>query len=400
MSLPVITVKRLFHRKANQIGIYFVYNKSLIAKLKTIAQAKWSATHKCWYIPDSPSGLGTLFVTFKGIAWLDYTEYASAKAKKTAATGNQKPGLMVYKQKVLPDALTQINKTIKRLTAEGFSKSSINTYKNMLQVFMGFIEKEATEITKQDVEDFQVNFWVKNGYSISTQRQFLAALKHLMADLPELEFDTEMLLLPRRERQLPKVLSTEEVIGILKKASNLKHLVILSLLYSGGLRISELINLKVTDIDFDRKQIHLRRAKGRKDRYVGLSKYLEPTLRQYIENYKPESFLINGQSGPQYTSSSVRKLLSRAAEKAGIGKRVHPHMLRHSYATHMLENGIDIRHIQELLGHKKPETTMIYTHVTTKQLTDIASPLDTLIENLGKDKENENEQKFRISGKF
>lgn len=398
MSFPVIAVKRLFHRDKNQIGIYFTYNKLLLNRVRSLDGAKWSATHKCWYVPDSPGNLHKLFTAFKGAAWLDYSEYKSAKAKKKAETNQAKPNLSVYKHKIRTEASRQISKTIKRLTAEGYSKSSIDTYKNMLEVFMGFIEKDPREITKQDVEDFQVNFWVKNGYSISTQRQFIAALKHLLADLPELQFETEMLVLPQKERILPKVLSVEEVMRILKMASNLKHLVIMSLLYSGGLRVSELINLRVTDLDFDRKQILLRKAKGRKDRYVNLSKYLEPTLKQYIDNYKPTTYLFYGQTQPRYTASSVRKLLSRASKRAGIEKRVHPHMLRHSYATHMLENGIDLRHIQALLGHKKPETTMIYTHVTTKQLTDIASPLDTLIEKIAKDKANENDQKFLISG--
>lgn len=396
MALPEITLKHLKHNGVENIALYFRYNDALISHTRKLEGVRWSASNRCWYLENKPGSLHKILVHFKGIAWVDYAQYKSAKAK--LSNKSKKPSLSGYKEKVSAAASDQIGRTIKRLIAEGFSKSTIDTYKNMIEVFMGFTEKEPNEITKQDVEDFQVNFWVKNGYAVSTQRQFIAALKHFMADTPELKFDAEMLVLPKKEKRLPKVLSVEEVLQILKNARNLKHLVIMSLLYSCGLRISELINLKIADLDFNRKQIHLRQAKYRKDRYVGLSKYLVPTLRQYIENYKPKTYLINGQTELKYTASSVRKLLNRAAKQAGIEKRVHPHMLRHSYATHMLENGIDIRHIQELLGHRKPETTMIYTHVTTKQLTDIASPLDTMIERIAKDKENENDQKFLISG--
>jgi site-specific recombinase XerD len=399
MALPVITLKHLEHRGGKHIALYFDYDQALIAHTKKIEGIKWSASNKCWYLPNTSGNLQQLFESFKGVAWLDLDKLKKT-ANKSAPKDRGKPKLKKYKTNVSATAAKQLELMKQKLATEGFSEQSIKVYGSMLETFLGFTGKDANQVTETDVRDFQFNFWVKNNYSGSTQRQFIAALKHLMSSLPDCKLDIEELVLPKKSRILPRVLSQEEVMVVLKNARNLKHLIIMSLLYSSGLRVGELINLKVADINFDRKQIHIRRAKGKKDRYVGLSNYLVPSLLQYIENYQPDTYLINGQGSLQYTASSIRKLIKRAAMQAGINKRVNPHMLRHSYATHMLENGVDIRHIQELLGHRKPETTMIYTHVSTKQLTDISSPLDMLIEKMGKDKRNDDGQKFLLSGKI
>jgi site-specific recombinase XerD len=287
---------------------------------------------------------------------------------------------------------------VRELYALGYSVRTINVYKYMIEVFLGYLQKDAEEIETEDIRDFQYHFWVENEYSLATQRQFIGALKHLISIIPGCEIEPEALVLPKKERALPKVLSQPEVMNILGSVRNIKHFVMLALLYSSGLRVGELIDLRLEDLDFDRFQIHIRRGKGKKDRYVGMSRHLAPVIKRYIMEYGPDTYLLNGQNGLQYTASSVRKVLQKAADFAGIRKRVTPHMLRHSYATHMLEGGVDIRHIQELLGHNKPETTMIYTHVTTKQLTDIKSPLDELVEKLDRDKRNSSGKKFLLSG--
>lgn len=183
---------------------------------------------------------------------------------------------------------------------------------------------------------------------------------------------------PRKERILPNVLSEPEIKRILQSITNLKHKCLIMTSYSGGLRVGELLNLKPADIDSNRMQIKLRGAKGKKDRVTILSGKLLPLLREYYKLYKPVEWLFEGQMGGQYSERSVQKVLKAACIRAKISKEVSMHTLRHSFATHLLENGTDLRYIQSLLGHSSPKTTQIYTHITTKGMDQIINPLDRL----------------------
>ena len=183
---------------------------------------------------------------------------------------------------------------------------------------------------------------------------------------------------PRSERTLPVVLSTTEVADILTQVNNLKHKTLLMVAYSTGMRISELRNLKITDLDSQRKQIKIEQGKGKKDRYTLLSDKVLPLLREYYKGYKPKKYLFEGPKETQYSTSSMQIILHMAVRKAGIKKKVTMHTLRHSFATHLLEQGTDVRYIQSLLGHENTKTTQIYTHVTTKGFDQIKSPLDML----------------------
>ena len=181
---------------------------------------------------------------------------------------------------------------------------------------------------------------------------------------------------PRKKEKLPKVISKEEVIRMIDHTSNLKHKCIISLLYSAGLRRSELLNLKPTDIESDRMLIRVEQAKGNKDRYTILSEKLLVNLRTYYKIFRPKNYLFESYKATKYSASSVLKIVKSAAERVGIKRTVTPHMLRHSFATHLLENGTDIRYIQELLGHSSTKTTEIYTHVAKTNFNNIKNPLD------------------------
>ena len=174
------------------------------------------------------------------------------------------------------------------------------------------------------------------------------------------------------------VLSEEEVVRILKNVENLKHKAILMMIYSAGLRISECVNLKIKDIDSVRMQVRVEQAKGKKDRYTLLSTKALIVLRQYFTKYKPKLYLFEGQFGEQYSARSIQAVFQEAVKKAGILKRVTVHSLRHSFATHMLENGTNLRYIQSLLGHSNSKTTEVYTHITTKGFEQLKSPMDGL----------------------
>jgi site-specific recombinase XerD len=184
---------------------------------------------------------------------------------------------------------------------------------------------------------------------------------------------------PKKDKKLPVVLSGEEIAGLVLSVANVKHKSLLMLTYSAGMRVGEVVRLKTEDIDFQRKLIHIRDVKGRKDRYTILSDRGSATLKEYLRDYKPDNWLFAGANPKKrITIRTAQAIFEHARENAGIQKEVSIHSLRHSFATHLLENGVDLRYIQELLGHKNSKTTEIYTHVSNKDLSKIKSPLDTL----------------------
>ncbi|HBE78657.1 MAG TPA: recombinase XerC [Firmicutes bacterium] len=205
---------------------------------------------------------------------------------------------------------------------------------------------------------------------------------------------TDNIVRPRREKKLPVILSRQEIVKMLNATVNPKHRLLLMVTYSAGLRVSEIIRLRVEDIDSDRELIRIRNAKGNKDRYVTLSMVALEALRNYWKVYRPQGWLFPGPSGDKHLSPrTAEKIFEQALEKSQINKDVSIHVLRHSYATHLLEDGADLRYVQELLGHSRPETTMIYTHVTQKDLTKIRSPLDNIV---NKQKENGKDKTGKI----
>ena len=236
------------------------------------------------------------------------------------------------------------------------------------------------ELHTGKINDYLLNLIRENKISASEQNQRISAIKFYYEKVlgqSKVNYELER---PKKTHHLPKVLAKDEIKQLLNNTNNIKHKCILALIYSSGLRISELINLKIEDILTERKQIRIRNAKGNKDRYSLLSQSLLEELRLYYKKYRPQLWLFEGpKPGSQYSSSSINRLLKAAAQKAGINPRVTPHMLRHSFATHLLEQGTDLRYIQALLGHSSSKTTEIYTHVSNKQLTTIVNPLDELL---------------------
>ncbi len=220
---------------------------------------------------------------------------------------------------------------------------------------------------------------IKRGLSFSYQNQVVNAIKLFFREIVRCNLDVDKLERPRREYKLPNVLSKEEVRLILNAHSNVKHKTMLSLIYSCGLRRSELLNLKPTDIDSKRNIIVIKQAKGKKDRIVPLSPKILIMLRDYYTTHKPKTWLFEGQNkNEKYDERSLSNVLKQALLKVNITKPVSLHWLRHSYATHLLESGTDLRYIQELLGHNSSRTTEIYTHVSTKNIQQIKSPFDDL----------------------
>ncbi|WP_081212495.1 site-specific tyrosine recombinase/integron integrase [Salegentibacter sediminis] len=362
----------LKHRGALNIGISFPFNMELNQEVGKIAGIRWSRTNRCYYLPFSQQNKSKLFELLKSKGrYIDYSALTGVQPEPA-----RKPiPLDKPKQQLLDTYLSY-------LRGKRYSQSTLKTYRSFIEKFLLSIDKAPEELTNRDLEIFFEREIAGRSYAISTHRQCVSALKHFasLQQFPELE--PEAINSPRKDKILPTVLSKEEVIDLLRATRNLKHRALFALLYASGLRVGEALNLKLNAIDIDRRQIIIRSAKGRKDRFVTMAESFIPLLLNYLDTYRPRFYFVEGYKGGQYSGSSVRAALKQACRQAGIKKRVTPHSLRHSYATHMLENGIDIRYIQSLLGHSRPETTMIYTHVTQKDLMQIRSPLDETLKSL------------------
>ncbi|SEA51229.1 tyrosine-type recombinase/integrase [Bizionia paragorgiae] len=376
-QLPVISLFIIEHKKVRQLVLRFPYNTDLITILRGIEGAKWSKTLRAWYLKYSPTNETVIHEAFNGIAQLDTSQLFDAAAEKPAA-------FPVKRNRTLgPEQRQLLNGFYKYLVGKRYSKSTIDTYLYFVADFIEFQSgRDLTTLTVRDVELFIESVFIKRKYSVSTQRQFISAIKQFSRFYPNTEISDLELTRPRKSRILPTVLSQEEMLLIISYTKNLKHRAVLALIYSCGLRISELIQLKLEHINIQRKQVFIRTAKGRKDRYVTLADSFLPLLHNYLITYRPEVYFVEGSKGGMYSASSVRKFLTKSCKAAHIKRHVTPHTLRHSYATHLIENGVGLRHIQELLGHAKPETTMIYTHVARKDLLEIKSPLDLAITHL------------------
>lgn len=383
-KLPTIFLEQKVHRKKSQLLVRFSYHNRLIALIRSMEGSYWSKSLQTWYVNYSEENVQTILTLFKGITKVDTSKLTNKKLFKRNLTESQKKLL---------------NSFYLFLKGKRYSKSTIQTYTFFIADFINFHSKTPLEdLTNRAVELFIEKVFLERNYSISTQRQFISALKVFIVFYPHTEINNLILERPKKSRKLPSVLSQEEVLRIIASTQNLKHRAILVLIYSCGLRISELINLELTDFYIERKQLIIKNGKGRKDRYISLADSFIPLLSNYYYSYQPKIYFVEGQKGGKYSAESVRQFLKKSCIKANIKKTVTPHTLRHSYATHLLENGVDIRYIQSLLGHAKPETTMIYTHVKRKDLMEIQNPLDIALQKLNK--EDKANKKLVLSGKI
>ncbi len=374
---PTLFLEQKKHRNASKLIIKFAYDDDLIAIVRKINGAAWSKTLQAWHVPNTKENYATVLDTFKGI-----TTVNTSKISK----------IIPFKRDLTKEQKILLNNFYLYLKGKRYSKSTIDTYTFFIADFINFHTKTPLqELTNRHVELFIETVFIERNYAVSSQRQFISALKVFIVFYPHTKINELSLERPKKSKKLPNVLSQEEVLEIIRCTQNLKHRAIIALLYSCGLRISELINLKLIDFHIERKQLVVKSGKGRKDRYVSLADSFLPLLSNYYYSYKPKVYFVEGQKGGKYSPEAVRQFLRKSCAKAGIKKPVSPHTLRHSYATHLLENGVDIRYIQSLLGHARPETTMIYTHVKRKDLMEIQNPLDIALQKINTT-DNQNEK--------
>ncbi|SDW97933.1 Site-specific recombinase XerD [Lutibacter oricola] len=375
IQLPSVLLSKAIHRKENQLVVKFPFDYELKEKIKAIPNFKWSQTLKAWYISFSEEHIHLLKEQLEGLATIHFD---SSIFKKEERIVERKPRNISEENKNI------IRLYVKYLKGKRYSESTIKTYFTHIADFIDYIKNKPLEkLNNKDVELFIEDVFIPRKLSVSTQRQLISAIKLFKAFYPECEIDEVRLIRPKKDKKLPTVLSKEEVIDLLRCTKNLKHRAVLAMIYSAGLRISELLNLELKNIDVDRRQIIVKNAKGRKDRHIILAESFIPLMVNYLTSYVPKRYFVEGLiESEKYSAESIRSFLKSACKAAHITKKVTPHTLRHSYATHLLENGIDLRYIQELLGHAKPETTMIYTHVSKKDLLQIKSPLDMALKSI------------------
>jgi integrase/recombinase XerD len=400
-----------------RIRLFFPYDAEIIELVKTLPGARWHPVMKCWHIALALGPAAKLNHRFFGqlefIPMLQGERATGQQGNKatgqqgnkatgqqgnkaTGQQGNKATGQQGNKatgQKVsdtpvprCPGALVPIppdrpvpEEYLKTLRLRQYSERTIKTYTEMVKLFMRFYrDRELDSLTDEDIREYLLYLVDKKLVSQSYQNQAINAIKFYYEQILKRPTQKYYLQRPKPERKLPGVLSEEEVLRLLQHVENLKHKTVLSLIYSAGLRIGEVLTLRLEDIDSSRSQIRIRQGKGKKDRVSVLSANILKLLRNYYKQYRPKEWLFEGQFGGQYSAGSIQTVFRRAKDAAGIRKPATVHTLRHSFATHLLERGTDLRYIQELLGHASSKTTEIYTHVTEKGFRNIISPFDNL----------------------
>ena len=343
------------HKNRKVIFMRFDYEKERIARLKEkFPQAKWSSTQKAWYLPDTDANRQRL-----GLLPKPCSEKNSLKINEH----NQ----------------AELKRIEEFLILKAYSPSTIKSYVNELYAYMQLLgTHKACQISADKIRAYILYCHKELKLSENTIHSRLNALKFYYEQVLGREQFFIEIPRPKRKCLLPKVISQKDIAAIFEVTTNLKHRVILQLAYGLGLRLSEIAKLELCDIDSGRMMVHIRNAKGKKDRLVRLPETILEPLRQYYKAYRPKNFLFEGENGNQYSLRSIQAVFSNACAKAKINKKTGIHGLRHSYATHLLEYGTDISFIQQLLGHNDIKTTLIYAQVSQINTLQILSPLDRL----------------------
>ncbi len=395
-----VLLKPLLHGGKECIGLYFEINLKIQSALRKTGIVKFSATNKCWYTQLSKENYNKIFFAIKDLAKIENSplrKYLAEKKGKDQKSIKNIPVITTAgktpqwinskivshtKPKISPANTHVIPAMHQHLILKAYSKSTIKTYLNeMSQLLYLLKDIPADQLTPQHLKRYLVFCYEKLCLKENTLHSRINAMKFYYEQV--LRRDKFFWEIPRPKKQfiLPNVIGEKEITRLFNAITNLKHKAILFTAYSSGLRVSEVVGLKLADINSDRMQIKIVAAKGKKDRFVNLSPVLLDILRTYFKQCspKPVTYLFEGEiAGQNYSSRSAQKVFQRARETAQIRKEISFHSLRHSFATHLLEKGVDIRYIKDILGHFSIRTTERYTHVSKEKLVQIASPLDDL----------------------
>jgi len=369
-----ITLKHLLLNSKKYIGLQFYANKVLNIIIQELEDVQWSEEFNMYYLPNTSKNLDAIFNLFRGVAWIDSKYFfENTRSKQLTETFDV---AWYRKRKREPGHLFCPENYLQKLELKRYSNNTVKSYVTCFETFMNHFKGQSIDVLNEN----DIRYYLKHLIQINRSKSYINlainSIKfyyEVVLGMPNRFYTIER---PIKDKKLPIVLSKENIRKLIDNTNNIKHRCIISLLYSAGLRRSELLNLKLEDIDSSRMLIRVEDAKGNKDRYTLLSKTALVDLREYFKEFIPKIYLFEGQYGGKYSPNSVGKIVTLAAIKAGIQKKVSPHTLRHSFATHLLESGTDLRYIQLLLGHSSTKTTEIYTHVAKSSFDSIKNPLD------------------------
>ncbi|MEL4309080.1 tyrosine-type recombinase/integrase [Joostella sp. CR20] len=365
-----ITLRNLFLHGKKCIGLEYQSDKVINALVKELPNPRWNKMMGIVYVDNTPKNIDAIFKKFKGVAWINSNYFFS---NKPLENDNDTLNFDWFHKRKLPVNHRRCPAPyLQKLKLKRYAMATAKIYVKHFESFINYYRSiELEDIDENDIR-FYLEKLIDQNRSNSYVNLSINAIKfyyEVVLNMPNRFYLIER---PQKEVLLPKVLSKDDILQMIAHTTNVKHRCIISLLYSSGLRRSELINLKIEDIDSKRMVIRVRQAKGKKDRFTILNKSVLEDLRLYFKMYRPVRYLFEGAiRSMKYNESSVLRVVTHAANRAGLHQRVTPHMLRHSFATHLLEDGIDIRHIQLLLGHESTKTTEIYTHVAVNNFKNI-----------------------------
>jgi len=369
-----ITLKHLLIGEEKQIGLQFHPDKVIQALVKSLPGVKWSNKYGMVYLKNTKANLNAIFAAFKGVAWINCNYFFP---NRPIRHNNAPPSIESYRKRKLPAGYRACpEEYFQKLELRKYALNTAKTYIAMFEKFINhYKDMDLIALDENEIRKY-LQYLVHQNKSDSYLNQAINSIKfyyEVVLEMPSRFYSIER---PIKREKLPDVISEEEAKAMIAATENLKHKCIISILYSGGLRRNELLNLEIKDIDSKRMLIHVKNGKGGKDRFTLLNNVVLADLRKYYIKEKPVKFLFEGSEGVPYSASSVKKIVDKAASLVEIKKKVTPHTLRHSFATHLLEAGTDLRHIQVLLGHNSSKTTEIYTHVAIKSFKNIKKLLD------------------------
>lgn len=343
-------------------------NIDLRAKVKNIVNRRWHKEEKLWSVPDLKTSRDFLAKHQLAFTTKEFPIHIKKEKKATP----------VQPREVLPEEVQlKVNEFKKWMEQQRYSYSTIKCYLSFVSKFFACTkDKHWKTITQVDITDYNHQQFILKDKSYSTHNQFINAIKLFYTVHNEAQIIPEEMQRPRKSRKLPNILTKDEIKRILSSTGNIKHKCLLMVIYGSGLRIGEALRLRIGDVRSKEKLLYIRASKGAKDRRVPLSEVTIKVLREYYLVHRPKDLLFEGQNGGAYSTRSAQQVMKRACKKAGITSKVSLHTLRHSYATHLLESGVGLRYIQEILGHNSPKTTMLYTHVSGKRLSEVRSPIE------------------------
>ncbi|MEL7003122.1 MAG: tyrosine-type recombinase/integrase [Bacteroidota bacterium] len=375
-SHKAIILKHIYHDGVKYIGLKFNSDKVIEALVKQLSDVKWHKESGCFILINNQSNLTLIFDTFRGVAWVNAQYFFT---NRPVNEHNPKLNIDAFRKRKLTSNYRPCpEEYLRKLEIRKYSINTARTYVSFFEAFINHYHQfdNLMSITELEIKEY-LQLLVQRGVSNSALNQAINSIKfyyEVVMGMPNRFYTIER---PIEEEKLPEVIGKQKVLEMIQCTSNLKHKCIISILYSTGLRRAEMINLQISDIDSERMVIKVRQGKGKKDRLTLLGQNMLIDLRKYYKKYKPKKYLFEGVNGGQYSATSIQKIVTRAAKKAGIKNRVTPHMLRHSFATHLLEAGTDLRYVQVLLGHGSTKTTERYTHVAVNNIKEIKNLLDS-----------------------